>query len=102
MDSGYSYNRKRNNVKWPVVAGAVVAILAVIGYLVLGNTKRFVSPLPDEPAVEIIFYTPTPEPLTPTATPSATIKVTQKPQPTATSKPEPTPTEAEATPTENP
>lgn len=66
------------------------AVLAV--YFFLTGRKKLLSPLPEAPAFEVIFYTPTPEPesiSTPSATPKTTPKPTQpaKPKPSVTLAP---------------
>ena len=106
MDTTYSLNRTGRSLKWPVLFGIILLLLGGVGYFVFGRNDRFISPMPETTAVEIIFYTPTPEPVTPTSSPSATPKITTKPrQPSATSKPESTvsPTRSvSVTPTSNP
>lgn len=73
MDSTYSLKRERN-YRWLFLVAGLVLILGGAGYLIFGRSGNLISPLPDTPAVEIIFYTPTPEPVTPTSSPSATPK----------------------------
>ena len=102
MDTTYSVNRGNGNYKWLILTAVVILLLGGVGYYIFGSTKRFVSPLPEEPSMEIIFYTPTPEPVTPTSSPSATPKAGIKPSPTKkpTTVPSVSPTaEASKTPT---
>lgn len=82
MDTTYTINRNNRNFKWPIVILTVLVLLGGIGYLVFGASNKFISPIPTEPAMEIIFYTPTPEEMTPTSSPSATPKTAKKPSPT--------------------
>lgn len=92
MDTTYSVSRKDRNYKWPIIIGLILLLLAGLGYLVFSGSQKFISPLPETPAVEIIFYTPTPEPVTPTSTPSATPKAAKKPTATPTKSATATPT----------
>ncbi|OGG02940.1 hypothetical protein A2W14_02025 [Candidatus Gottesmanbacteria bacterium RBG_16_37_8] len=97
MDVSYLGNRNNKNFMLPVIIVVVVILLAGVGFVVFKSRSKFISPLPDEPAVEIIFYTPTPEPVTPTSSPSATPRSQKKASPTIT------PTNAvTATPTNKP
>ena len=74
---------------------ALIVLLLIAGsILAVSNRRKFLSPLPETPAYDIIFYTPTPEPLTPTSSPSATVKAEAKA--TVTSKPSPKATVTEA------
>src|SRR3989344_3562082 len=92
MDTTYSSSRNNRNFKLPAVLILIVVLLGGAGYFALNASSKFISPLPDTPAVEIIFYTPTPEPVTPTSSPSATPKVAKKLAATATPKKETTAT----------
>lgn len=82
METSYSLERGNRNFKWPLFIGFILVVVALAGYLAFGLSRKFISPLPDEPAMEIIFYTPTPEPVTPSASPSATSKSASNPTPT--------------------
>ncbi|OGG16891.1 hypothetical protein A3D78_06440 [Candidatus Gottesmanbacteria bacterium RIFCSPHIGHO2_02_FULL_39_14] len=90
MDSSYSLKQNNRRFLLPVVI-VLVVFISGIGFLIIKSKSRLISPLPDEPAVEIIFYTPTPQMRTPTSSPSATPKTAVR-QPSPTKKTEVTPT----------
>lgn len=81
MDVSYNQGRKKSFLL-PLVLALIVLLLIAGAILAVSNRRKLLSPLPETPAYEIIFYTPTPEPLSPTSSPSAT--VTSKPSPKAT------------------
>ncbi|KKS47974.1 hypothetical protein A3J20_00905 [Candidatus Gottesmanbacteria bacterium RIFCSPLOWO2_02_FULL_42_29] len=93
MDVSYNQSRKKSFLV-PLVLALIVLLLIAGSILAVSNRRKFLSPLPETPAYEIIFYTPTPEPLTPTSSPSATVKAEAKA--TVTSKPSPKATVTEA------
>lgn len=73
----------------PVRTFVVIFLLVIIGltaYYFLTARNKLISPLPESPTFEVIFYTPTPPPVT-ISTPSATPKTTPKPAPTGKPKP---------------
>jgi len=75
MDLSYSQGeRRKKRMLLPLFLAGVVLLIASGGILALSNRKELVSPLPEQPALEMIFYTPTPLPLSPTGSPSATPK----------------------------
>lgn len=92
MDENYVGHAKPQK-RYGVIVLFAVILSVVIGsiYLIFSGKKQIISPVPAQPAFEVIFYTPTPGPVTPTSTPSATPKP-KKVQPTATPvKTSPTP-----------
>lgn len=74
MDLSYQPTRSGNNYLKFVPIIIVVTIIGGVLFLFLRKPK-IVSPLPETPSFEVIFYTPSPEPITPTSSPSATPKV---------------------------
>jgi len=93
MDVSYNQSRKKSFLV-PLVLALIVLLLIAGSILAVSNRRKFLSPLPETPAYEIVFYTPTPEPLSPTSSPSATVKAEAKA--TVTSKPSPKATVTEA------
>ena len=71
MDTTYTANRGRKNRYLPLFIALILILVVGTGIFIFSKRAGLVSPIPPEPAVEIIFYTPTPEPVTPTSTPSA-------------------------------
>ena len=98
MDSFYRERRKKN---WlgPVILIFLILSFATGAYFLLGRETVIVSPVPADPAFEVVFITPTPSLASPTSTPSATPKTNVKP--TGTPKPKATavPTKEELSPT---
>lgn len=89
MDENYVGHAKPKK-RYGVIVLFAVILSVVIGsiYFIFSGKKQIISPVPAQPAFEVIFYTPTPGPVTPTSTPSATPKV--KPTTAPTKKPTPT------------
>jgi flagellar basal body-associated protein FliL len=84
MDGAYLGERQKKKPWYILVAIAVIIVIGAGIYFLVNSKKMLVSPVPPEPAFEVIFYTPTPGAVSPTATPSATPKL--KKTPTATPK----------------
>ena len=101
MEFSYSTTHHRPKFAVPLFIAFLILILSGAGYLIFGRQSGFISPLPEEPALEIIFYTPTPEELTPTSSASAVTvtpvkaTVTEKPKRSVTPSDEITPTPTE-------
>ena len=93
MDVSYNQSRKKSFLV-PVILMLIVLLAIAGAILAVSNRRKLLSHLPETPAYEIIFYTPTPEPLSPTSSPSATPKAEAKA--TVTSKPSPKATVTEA------
>src|SRR3989338_1271703 len=86
MDVSYGQSRKKS-LFIPAVFTVIVLVVIAGAVFAVSNRRKLLSPLPETPAYEIVFYTPTPEPLSPTSSPSATVKAEAKA--TATAKPTP-------------
>jgi hypothetical protein len=89
---------KRFNILIPVVL-CIAVVAGVIFYS--SKSKKLLSPLPEAPDFEVVFYTPVPEGTTPTSTPSATPKGQKSgstPTVKPTNKPSVSPTAKQSTP----
>jgi len=107
MDGAYIGQKPRKNWLGIIVIVIFIIIISSGVYLWLVGKSKVISPIPEEPSFEMIFYTPTPAESELTSSPSATPKDEGTPKPTAkpTAKPTVKPTvekEEAPTPTEKP
>ena len=93
MDVNYTGSPPSKNYFGVIIVILVLVVIAASIFFLTGR-KKIISPLPDEPSFEVVFYTPTPSQETPTSSPSAT--PVEKKSPSATAKPKDT------TPTQEP
>lgn len=68
-------DRRRTLAAITVIVGFILIVAMIIGVLVTG--KKVLSPVPEDPAIKIMFVTPTPIPVA-TATPSMSPTMTPK------------------------
>lgn len=92
---------EESNNRVKIIIGVVIflAALGLGGYFFFFSNKKFVSPLPLDGTIRVIFVTPSIEPPTPTPSSGPSATPTKKPTPTKASTPTPSEKAVIATPT---
>lgn len=89
---------EESNNKVKIIIGVVILLVAlgIVGYFLFLGNKKFVSPLPMDGTIRVIFVTPSIEPPSPTPSSGPTATPTKKPAPTKKAS-TPTPSEKAVT-----